>query len=123
EIDRYARTLKALSDSYKGEKLDFGLALAEDLPGIREMVASVSGGYHHAVPLDVLKGWIRRNPQSVHVLRRGEEVVGYIAMFPLLEEVLLARLSGQLLNREIPIDEIGQFRSNTTILLYVAEIA
>jgi len=123
EVDRYTRNLKAFSEPYQDEKLDFGLALTEDLPSIRELTASVSGGYGHAVPEDVLKAWIRKNPQSVHILRKGNKIVGYISMFPLNENTLSERLEGKLMNRTIPIDDIQIFAPNKSILLYVAEMA
>jgi hypothetical protein len=123
EIDNYARNLKAFSTPYTSEKLDFGLALSEDLPAIRSLVAAVSGGLAHAVPEDILKAWIRKNPQSVHILRKSSEIVGYVSMFPLLEDTLIKRLSGQLLNRTIPIDDVQTFSPNTDIKLYIAEMA
>ncbi len=123
EIDLYARNRKAFSEQYQDEKLDFGLALAEDLPAIRELTASVSGGYAHAVPEEVLKAWIRRNPQSVHILKKGSEIVGYISMFPLPTNALTQRLQGKLMNRTIPIDDIQIFAPNRTLNLYIAEMA
>ena len=123
EIENYGRNLRAFNEPYQGEKLDFGLALSEDLPRIHELVASVSGGYAHAVPKEILKAWIRKNPQSVHILRKGSEIVGYISMFPLPLDTLMDRLSGRLFNRTIPIDDIQQFVSNTAIRLYIAEMA
>lgn len=123
EIDLYARNHKAFSEPYQDEKLDFSLALNEDLPGIRELTASVSGGYAHAVPEEVLKAWIRKNPQSVHILRKGGEIVGYISMFPLPPDTLKERLMGRFMNRTIPIDDIQAFTPNTTISLYIAEMA
>ncbi len=123
EVDNYARNLKALQAPYSAEKLQFGLALNEDIPAIHALTASVSGGEAHAVPEEVLKAWIRKNPQSVHILREGTEVVGYISAFPLLGTTLDLRLRGKLLNRTIPVDDIMPFIPNTTISLYVAEMA
>jgi len=123
EIDRYARNRKALSAPYAGEKLDFGLALAEDLPAVFDLVASVSGGPNHAVPQEVLKAWIRKNPQSIHVLRRRNEVIGYVSGFILPMETLLLRLDGTLLNREIPIDDIQPFDASIGVPYYIAEMA
>lgn len=123
EIDRYARNLKIFNEPYQDEKLDFGLALTEDLAQVRELTASVSGGYAHAVPEEILKAWIRRNPQSIHVLRKGNEIVGYISMFPLPTDTLNLRLQGKLMNRTIPIDDIQTFVPNRYILLYIAEMA
>lgn len=123
EIDRYARNLKLFNEPYQDEKLDFGLALIEDLPHVRELAASVSGGYAHAVPEEILKAWIRKNPQSVHILRKGNEVIGYISILPLPIDTIVLRMQGKLLNREIPIDDIQPFEPNTPILLYIAEMA
>jgi hypothetical protein len=123
EIDNYARNLKALQQPYSTETLQFGLALNEDVPAIHALTASVSGGEAHAVPEEVLRAWIRKNPQSIHILYRGTEVVGYISAFPLTDETLDLRLRGRLLNRTIPIDDIMPFIPNTTLFLYIAEMA
>lgn len=123
EVDNYARNLKALQQPYCAEKLYFGLALNEDIPAIHALTASVSGGEAHAVPEEVLRAWIRKNPQSVHILRKGSEIVGYISAFSLPEATLDLRLRGGLLNRTIPVDDIVSFTSNTTLSLYIAEMA
>lgn len=123
EVDNYARNLKALQEPYIAENIQFGLALNEDISAIHALTASVSGGEAHAVPEEILRAWIRKNPQSVHILRKGMEVVGYISMFSLPEATLNLRLRGKLLNRTIPVDDIMPFIPNTTLSLYVAEMA
>jgi hypothetical protein len=123
EIDLRARNYQAFNEQYQNEKLDFGLALIEDLAEIRELTASVSGGYAHAVPEDVLKAWIRRNPQSIHILRKHNEIVGYISMFAIKPDTLIDRLKGRLMNRTIPINDILTFDPNTVMPLYIAEMA
>ncbi len=123
EIDNYARNQRAFNEPYAVDRLDFGLALAEDLPAVHELTASVSGGTAHAVPKDILKAWIRKNPQSIHILRHKTDIRGYISAFPLEYETLIQRLSGKLLNRSIPIDDIQIFTPNTRTQLYVAEMA
>jgi hypothetical protein len=123
EIDRYSRNLQIFKQPYADETLDFGLALTQDLPQIRDLTASVSGGYASAVNEEILKAWIRKNPQSIHILRKGNEVVGYISMLPLPYGTIEQRMQGILLNREIPIDDIRPFEPNHTILLYIAEMA
>src|SRR5579859_681077 len=123
DIDTYASGIQAFREPYASDKVDFSLALTQDIPSIYDLVSSVSGGPNHAVPEDILKAWIRREPQSVHILRKGGEVLGYISMFSLPMETLMARLCGDLWNRHIPIDDIQPFKSNTTISLYIAEIA
>ena len=123
EVDNYARNLEALRQPYSAEKLQFGLALNEDIPAIHALTASVSGGEAHAVPEEILRAWIRKNPQSVHILRKATEVVGYISAFSLPEATLDLRLRGKLFNRTIPVDDILSFTPNTTISLYIAEMA
>lgn len=123
EVDNYARNLKALQQPYSAETLQFGLALNEDVPAIHALTASVSGGEAHAVPEEVLRAWIRKNPQSIHILRKGTEIVGYISAFSLPEATLDLRLRGRLLSRTIPVDDILPFTPNTTLSLYIAEMA
>ncbi len=123
EVDNYARNLRALQEPYSADRLQFGLALGEDIPQIHALTASVSGGEAHAVPEEVLRAWIRKNPQSVHILRLGTEIIGYISAFSLPEETLDRRLRGHLYNRTIPVDDIQPFMPHTTIPLYIAEMA
>ena len=123
EVDNYARNLKALQQPYSTEALQFGLALNEDIPTIHALTASVSGGEAHAVPEEVLRAWIRKNPQAVHILHKGTEIVGYISAFALPEATLELRLRGKFLNRTIPIDDIMPFTPNSALSLYIAEIA
>jgi hypothetical protein len=122
QVDNYTRQVQAINQSYTTE-LDFGLALIEDLPSVFELVANVSGGPNHAVPEEILKAWIRKNPQSVHVLRRRNEIVGYVSGFILPMGTLLLRLDGTLLNREIPIDDIQPFDATPKAVFYIAEMA
>jgi hypothetical protein len=123
EILNYKRNLAALAEPYKNARLDFGLALNEDIPGIYQITSNVSGGPAHAVPEDVLKSWIRREPQSVHILRKGSEVLAQVSMFALEQNTLMERLSGKLLNRSIPVNDIVRFTPGIEISLYVAEMA
>jgi hypothetical protein len=123
EVDNYARNIKALQQPYSTEHIYFGLALNEDIPVIHNLTASVSGGVSHAVPEEILKAWIRKNPQSIHILRKGTDVVGYISAFSLPQETLDLRLRGKLLNRSIPIDDVLPFVPGTSVSLYIAEMA
>lgn len=123
EILNYKRNLAALSEPYRSSRIDFGLALTEDIPSIYQLTASVSGGTDHAVPKDTLKAWIRREPQSIHILRKGTEILGYVSMFSLEHDTLMDRLSGKLLNRNMPVDDIVRFTPGSEISLYVAEMA
>lgn len=123
-IDRYARAIQSYIDQYSDKKVYWSLALAEDTPDIRELVAAVSGGYAHTVPTEVMEAWIRKNPQALHVLRQGSEIVGYVSMFPLPLDIIMKRMSGEYWNRSIPIDDIGRFEpTGDPIRLYIAEVA
>jgi len=123
EVNLYVRNMKAIEAPYENSMLDFGLALAEDLPYVFDLVASVSGGPNHAVPEEVLRAWIRKNPQSIHVLRRRNEVLGYVSGFILPIDTLMKRLDGTLLNREIPIDDLVPFDATDSAPFYIAEMA
>ena len=121
EVNLYVRNRKAMNAPYEMVTLDFGLALAEDLPQVFDLVSRVSDG--HAVPEVVLKAWIRKNPQSVYVLRHKDEVVGYVSGFVLPMETLMLRMDGTRLNAEIPIDDILPIDTPGPVPFYIAEMA
>jgi len=123
EVDRYARAIHSYLDQFNKQTFHFGLALTEDIPEIRDIVATATGGYEHTIPGDVLEAWIRKNPQTIHVLWKGAEILGYASILALPMETIMARLAGKLLNRTIPIDDIQDFAPGATINLYIAEMA
>jgi hypothetical protein len=123
EVERYRRKLIKAMNSYRNpETYEFGLALKDDIPEIRELVASESGGWDHTVPQQVMEAWLRRNPEALHVLWKGNDIVGYISMFPLPIETVMKRLSGEYWNRTIPIDDIQPFLPKNAYPLYIAEM-
>lgn len=123
DIERYRRSLRAAMDLYRDEDAyDFSIALKDDISEIRSLVASECGGYDHAVPQAVMEAWIRKNPEALHILRKGSEIVGYVSMFPLPLETIMKRLSGEYWNRSIPIDDIQPFIPKISDPLYIAEM-
>ncbi len=122
-IEKYRRSVVKAMSSYKDPNAyDFGLALKDDIPEIRELVASESGGWDHTVPQQVMEAWLRKNPEALHILWKGNDIVGYISMFPLPYETVMKRLSGEYWNRTIPIDDIQPFLPKNTYPLYIAEM-
>src|SRR5438128_1906249 len=53
-IDRYARAIQAYLEKFSEETMSFSVALAEDIPEIRELVAANCGGMSHTVPQAVM---------------------------------------------------------------------
>src|ERR1700680_731930 len=45
EVKQYIRSLRAYIDMYTHDHYDFGLALRDDIPEIRALVADATGGY------------------------------------------------------------------------------
>ena len=121
DTKRFARAYKSFMNQFSTEKLYFDIALIEDIDDIRALVAQESGGENNTVPAEVMRGWLRRNNQSLHILRRGTEIVGYISMFPLSYNTVMKRMMGDYWNRSIPLEDIQPFQPNTSILLYIAE--
>lgn len=123
KIEQYKRSVRKAMSAYKDpDAYEFGLALKEDIPEIRELVAAESGGWDHTVPQHVMEAWLRRNPEALHILWKGNEIVGYVSMFPLPVETTLKRLSGEYWNRTIPIDDIQPFLPKNGYPLYIAEM-
>lgn len=123
KIEQYRRSLReAMSPYTLNQGYYFGLALKDDISAIRVLVAQESGGYEHTVPQEVMEAWMRKNPEALHILTKGPEVVGYISMFPLPLETIMKRLSGEYWNRTIPIDDIQPLAPKTPYPLYIAEM-
>ncbi len=96
----------------------FDRAQAEDLPAISSLAAGSGLGSRRAVPLDVMEAWMRKNPDVLHVLRRGEELVGYTSILPLPKETIMGAMKGKIAARGIPLDAIQPF---TPLTLYLVE--
>lgn len=121
EVDRFARAIHSYIDQYNNETVHFGLALTEDIPAIRDLCASTMGGYENTFPKEILEAWIRKNPEVIHILRRGQEIVGYVSMLPLPIDTIYSVLEGKIRPRAIPIDNIQDFVPGKVLTLYVAE--
>ncbi len=119
-IDRYARAIQSHIERFTNETYSFGVALKEDIEEIRTLIAG-NFSVVPPIPASIMEGWIRRNPEALHVLRRGQEIVGYTALFPLPMETMMKRMRGEYLHREIPIDDILPYRPGETIHLYFAD--
>lgn len=121
DIDRYARAIQAHIERFSNETFSFSLALKRDLEEIHTLVAANCGGEAHAVPTEIMEAWTRRNPEAIHALRKGSEIVGYVSMFPLPLDTIMRRMSGEYLNRTMPLDDVQPYRPGETIRLYIAE--
>jgi hypothetical protein len=122
DIETYRRSLhEAMSPYQTTQVYYFGIALKEDLFAIEELTSGED--YEQNVPRDVLEAWIRKNPEALHILCKGAEIVGYAAMFPLPSETLMQRLSGAYWNRTIPIDDIQPFVPKMQHPLFIAGVA
>jgi hypothetical protein len=121
EIKRFARAYNAFMNQFNASKIHFDLALPDDIEEIRAMVARESGGEAHTVPAEIMRGWMRRNNQALHILRRGTDIVGYISMFPLPLDTIIKRMTGEYWNRSIPLEDVQPYRPHSRIRLYIAE--
>jgi hypothetical protein len=124
-VRAYLRTVNAMLDLYveEQENITFDLALRDDVPEIYRLVSQVCGGPEHALPQEIMLAWMRINQQSVFVLRKGEKIVSYASMLPLSWKGIEGRATKRYMNRSIPFEEIGDYTSNTSIHLYIAELA
>lgn len=119
-IDRYARAIQAHIEKFTRETFSFSIALKEDIPEIRALIAT-NFKVVPPIPESIMEAWIRRNPEALHVLRRGDEIVGYIAMFPMPLDTIMRRMRGEILHRAIPIEDILPYIPGENIRLYFAD--
>lgn len=119
-IDRYARAIQAHIERFTRDTFSFGIALKEDLPEIRALIAA-NFKVVPPVPESIMEAWIRQNPEALHVLRRGNEIVGYVAMWPMSNDTIMRRMRGEILHRSIPIDDIQPYIPGKSIQIYFAD--
>lgn len=62
---------------------------------------------------------MRTNPEVLHVLRRGEKLVGYVCMLPLSKETIMQSMKGKIAARAIPLDALEPFTPSTSLNFYI----
>ena len=102
-------------------RIHFGRAQIEDLPALGRLAAGTALGAQRAVPRDVMAAWMRKNPDVLHVLRRSDDIVGYVCVLPLAKETVMHALQGKIAARAIPLDAIAPFSPSTSPILYIVE--
>lgn len=124
DVETYRRALYEATSPYQtNQSYYFGIGLKEDTFFIESLASAENEDYEQSVPRDVLEAWIRKNPEALHILSKGADLVGYVAMFPLPLEAIMKRFSGAYWNRTIPIDDIQPFVPKMQHPLFIAEIA
>jgi hypothetical protein len=124
DVETYRRALYEATSPYQtNQAYYFGIGLKEDIFFIEALASAENEDYEQSVPRDVLEAWIRKNPEALHVLSKGADLVGYVAMFPLPLEAIMKRLSGAYWSRTIPIDDIQPFVPKMQRPLFIAGIA
>jgi hypothetical protein len=119
-IDRYARQMQNFLDKLQNE-ISFYVALPSDLPDVHELLKSNGPGVVPPVPVPLMEAWLRRNPECIHIMRRGDRTIGYFVLFPLSREIIMGRMKGELMHRDLPLEAIGRFTPGQPLLLYVAD--
>lgn len=122
DADRLTKTYQLYAQDSGDTQLHFDVALVEDIPAIRKMLLAFYGRESHVLPEEVMRGWMRRNPQCQHIMRRGTQIVGYMALFPMPDEAIEKRLTAVYWNRTIPMESVLPFIPDSTVKVYIAEM-
>ena len=102
------------------EEYDFHVAHVEELPKILQLAARTMGE-ENIFSQDVLEAWLQTNPDLIHVLQKGTEVVGYISFLPLPISIIELRLAGKIRASDIPVSAIERLAAGKPLTIYLAE--
>lgn len=112
--------LKHFLHSSQQKGWSFTVALKEDIPEIRALIES-NFSVVPPIPATIMEGWLRRNTEALHVLRRDGKMVGYLSLFPLTQDALWKRMRGEYLHKDIPLEDILPFTPGAHHSVYFAD--
>lgn len=108
-------------DYHKHPSSSFSLATEEDMPTIYDISARI---FSEPPPLETRIIWLRKNPETFHVLRNQEGVIrGFSSLLPLKQETLTRFVHDQIESEQITADDVETFQPGKTIHIYIMALA
>ena len=105
----------------------FELAREEDMPAIARIGTAIfrdeRNPTYEPTPVEVRLAWMRKNPETYHVLRNHEGVlVGYVCILPLRKEIIEGFILDEIKTSDMTENEIEPFQPGTPIHLYIMSV-
>ncbi len=123
QVDKLARELRQFIPPKTARSTTFTKATKEDLQVIMEISNARFGAGRSVTPLERRLAWLEKNSYTYHVLKQGDEVVGYVSLLPLKTGTdKVKRLLGDTVAVDITPDDIADFRPGIHVDMYVMSI-
>ncbi len=123
QVEKLARELKQFMPSRAAKTTTFVRATREDLPVILAISEALFGQGRSVTPLERRITWLETNPYTYHVLKQGEEIVGYVTLLPLRKGTdKIERLLGDTVAVDITPDDFADLQPGTHTDVYVMSI-
>ncbi|HVB60313.1 MAG TPA: hypothetical protein VNE61_03885 [Ktedonobacteraceae bacterium] len=123
QIDKLARELKEFTPRKTAKPTKFVRATKEDLVTIMEISDILFGAGRSVTPLEKRITWLEKNPDTYHVLKQGNQVVGYVSILPLkANSPKMKPLLGGTTAVDITPDDIVEFEEGVHTDFYVMSI-
>ena len=123
QVNKLAQELKQFIPSRTTRTTTFVGATKEDLPVIIDISNALFGLGRSVTPLERRQAWLEKNPYTYHVLKQGNEIVGYVSLLPLRTGTeKIKRLLGDIIAVDITPDDIAGFQTGTHIDMYLMSI-
>jgi hypothetical protein len=132
DVDKLANELEISFDLEEEVKtIKFTVATEADIPAciaLNRELFTVSNSASDEALTEKWTKWMQKNPEIVHVLKRGKEVVGITTVLPTkpgsknFDEALMGDISFLLGDVAVSTEDIEEYKAGNHIQLYVAEI-
>lgn len=123
QVDKLARELKPFTAHKVIKETSFKRATKEDLATIMEISNTLFGTGRSVTPLEKRINWLEKNPDTYHVLKQGEQIVGYVTLLPFKPSSdKIEQLLGGTTAIAITPDDIMEFQPGTHTDIYVMSI-
>ncbi len=123
QIDKLARELKEFRPRKTTKATQFIRATKKDLETIMEISDALFGAGRSVTPLEKRIAWLEKNPDTYHVLKQEDQIIGYVSILPLKANSPKTKLLlGGTTAVDITPNDIIEFKEGVHTDIYVMSI-
>ncbi|MBV9688337.1 MAG: helix-turn-helix domain-containing protein [Ktedonobacteraceae bacterium] len=126
EVDQLAQELHIFFAIRDKTEIDFVRATEDDMPRIAEISRAIFepnlAAEEDTVYIETRSAWLKKNPDTMHILKSENTMVGYASLAPLSEEKITQIINEEISTDEITPEDIEDFSNKKPVHLYIMAI-